>query len=98
SMDWLEYKVLYTPKKGPRSEISYSATRDSTVKVQRWQKVNCGTVTHSGRHSGSLEGQKMGMSEDDIRIGGRWVANTGKMQQVYLNSIPVKFALGIAGF
>ncbi|KAF8916753.1 hypothetical protein BGZ58_005213, partial [Dissophora ornata] len=66
--------------------------------VQRRQKVSCGTVTHSESHSRSLEGQKMSMSEDDIRFRGRWVANMEKMQQVYLNSIPVKFALGIAGF
>ena len=95
--NWTEHKVLHAGWKESNREISYAATRDSTYKVLRRQNVYCAHVTHSGRHSGALEGQRMGMAEADIRIAGRWVQGTGKMQQFYLSNFPVTFALGIAG-
>ncbi|KAI8594344.1 hypothetical protein EDD21DRAFT_359975 [Dissophora ornata] len=40
----------------------------------------------------------MGMLQEEIRIGGRWVHGVGKMQQFYLSNYPIPFAFGMAGF
>lgn len=55
-------------------------------------------VTHSGRHSGSVEGQRLSVPEEDIRRAGRWVQGTGKMHQYYLSSLPIPFARSVARF
>ncbi|KAI8356516.1 hypothetical protein B0O80DRAFT_447628 [Mortierella sp. GBAus27b] len=63
--------------------------------------MNIGTSykTHSGRHSGSIEGQRTGMQDKEIQRTGRWVkGNNSKMHQFYLSNLPIPFARGIAGF
>ncbi|KAF9177041.1 hypothetical protein BGZ50_009285, partial [Haplosporangium sp. Z 11] len=49
------------------------------------------------RHSGAKEGVRLNVLEEDIRTRGRWVQNTGKMQQCYLQKRPTQRALAIAG-
>ncbi|KAG0061628.1 hypothetical protein BGZ89_011298, partial [Linnemannia elongata] len=60
--------------------------------------ISCSNITHSGRHSGAKEGVRLNVLEEDIRTGGRWIQNTGKMQQYYLQKRPTQWALAIAGF
>jgi hypothetical protein len=40
----------------------------------------------------------MGIPEEEIQRGRRWVHGTTKMHQYYLSNLPVQFARGIAGF
>ncbi|KAF8914557.1 hypothetical protein BGZ58_005701 [Dissophora ornata] len=68
------------------------------LKTFQRQKMECIHITHSGRPSGSVEAQKMGMLQEEIKIGGRWVHGAGKMQQFYLSNYPIPFAFGMAGF
>lgn len=60
--------------------------------------ISCSNTTHSGRHSGAKEGVQLNIPEEDIGTGGRWIQNTGKMQQFYLQKRPTQWALAIAGF
>lgn len=79
-------------------EISYSANRASTMDVFIANNISCSNITHSGRHSGAKEGVRLNIPEEDIRTGGRWIQNTGKIQQFYLQKRPTQWALAIAGF
>ncbi|KAF9117347.1 hypothetical protein BGW39_002267 [Mortierella sp. 14UC] len=60
--------------------------------------ISCSNITHSGRHSGAKEGVRLNVPEEDIRTGGRWIQNTGKMQQYYLQKRSAQWALAVAGF
>lgn len=95
---WLEHKVLHGAGKESHEPISYSATRDSTYKVLKRQCIRCAHITHSGRHSGALEGQLLNVPIDDIHNGGRWNQGAQKVHEFYLNGFPAPFALGISGF
>ncbi|KAF9398916.1 hypothetical protein BGZ76_008012, partial [Entomortierella beljakovae] len=92
------HRVLHAAGKESHEKISYAASRDATFKVLQRQNVRCVHVTHSGRHSGTVEGQRLGIPDDDIRIAGRWVTGTSKFQQYYNTNYPVDFAKGFAGF
>lgn len=78
-------------------EQSYSNARDSFAKIKLKENVRCSNVTHAGRHSGTLEAQLLGIPQDEIRHGGRW-ASGDAMINTYLSHVPVKFAIGMAGF
>ncbi|KAG9319026.1 hypothetical protein KVV02_002272, partial [Mortierella alpina] len=80
------------------TEINKTGTHDVTAKVFRCMDIETSYITHSGRHSGSVEGQRLGVPEEEIRRAGRWVQGTSKMHQYYLSSLPVPFARAIAGF
>jgi hypothetical protein len=79
-------------------EISYSANRALTMDVFVANNISCSNIIHSGRHSRAKEGVQLNVPEDDIRTGGRWIQNTGKMQQFYLQKRPIQWSLAIAGY
>jgi hypothetical protein len=83
--------------KTPTDHLEYSAWRDATAKVFSQFDVECKHKTHSGRHSGAMEAQRLGILEEEIKQGGRWTTGNSKLQTYYLVQYPIKFALGIAG-
>ena len=82
----------------PIVPISYSANRDATIKVLQSQHVNTDNKTHVNRHSDTVEANKLGMSEGDTRLAGRWIEGSGRMQQAYFLNVPVNAARTMAGF
>ncbi|KAG0028300.1 hypothetical protein BGZ83_005089, partial [Gryganskiella cystojenkinii] len=76
--------------------LSYAASRETTLKTFEAQKLECARLTHSGRHSGTIEAQRLGIRPEDIKLGGRWVRGNGRMDQHYMSSIPIPFAFGMA--
>jgi hypothetical protein len=53
-------------------------------------------VTHAGRVLGARLAELNGVSEDQIRRGGRW--NADQMTGCYLTTLPRAFMRGIADF
>ncbi|KAF9972913.1 hypothetical protein BGZ73_003885 [Actinomortierella ambigua] len=62
------------------------------------QGITTENATDSGRRSGFIEGQKMGLREEDACIKDRWVQGTGEMQSDYLSNVPINWAMAMAGF
>ncbi|KAG0352353.1 hypothetical protein BGX24_007610, partial [Mortierella sp. AD032] len=98
-ISWTSMKLLASEIGGdPYAEISYHANRAATTEAFAAAGITCSNVTHAGHHSGAKEAGRLDIKEEDIRDGGRWIQGTGKMQQFYLQKVPTKFALQIAGF
>ncbi|CAO3564111.1 unnamed protein product [Mortierella alpina] len=97
NLSWQKIKVLCSGK-NYKEEMSYPAARNAMNQVFKSQSIRCTAKTHSGRKSGALEAELLGILEEDIRKGGRWIQNTGKMHQHYLAKLPLGFARGMAGF
>lgn len=77
--------------------LSYAACRETTLKTFESQELECVTLTHASRHSGTIEAQRIGLRAEDIKLGGRWVRGSGRMDQHYMSNIPIPFAFGMAG-
>ncbi|KAF9536139.1 hypothetical protein BGW38_010290, partial [Lunasporangiospora selenospora] len=69
---------------------------DSTASVMRTCKVFSTKVTHSGRHAGTSEAYRLGLSLDNIRHLGRWVM--GQMEAFYAPKNPIIGAFYMAHF
>ncbi|ORZ27810.1 hypothetical protein BCR41DRAFT_418814 [Lobosporangium transversale] len=97
SSDFVQLKVIPGNKERTKSLASQSTYR--TVEALYDQhNVNSPRKTHGGRHAGTIEAHRLGISQDDIKAGGRWTAKRGRMESFYLPCLPSRFALGMAGF
>ncbi|KAF9200086.1 hypothetical protein BGZ49_009713 [Haplosporangium sp. Z 27] len=95
---WKDIKLLHGTGHIRTAEISYAATRDATLKAFEQQRIQCVHIAHTGRHSGAIETQKLGIIQEEIKTGGRRVCGNGKMRQFYLSSYPLPLALDMEGF
>ncbi|KAF9408976.1 hypothetical protein BGZ76_005769 [Entomortierella beljakovae] len=83
-------KELNTAGKERTSEIKSTATHEVMTNVFASVGIDTSYVTHSGRHSESIEAQ---------RLMKRFVwLDDGYMTQYYLSNLPVPFARSIASF
>ncbi|KAG9322912.1 hypothetical protein KVV02_003439 [Mortierella alpina] len=98
SQDFKQIKLLLGTHGSRLGVLSYSASRETTLKTFESQDMECIHLTHSGRHSGTIEAQKLGIRAEDINFGGRWVRGSGRLDIHSVSNIPIRFAFGMAGF
>lgn len=82
----------------PYTPLVSQSTWNAVTRVFDEQGITSSKKTHGGRHSGSIEGQRIGIVKSDIKEGGRWCAERGRMESFYLSALPTNFAVGMAGF
>ncbi|KAG0278774.1 hypothetical protein BGZ95_003218 [Linnemannia exigua] len=97
-ISWTSMKLLASEIGGnPYAEITYHANRAAIAEAFAAAGITCSNVTHARCRSGVKEVKTLDIREGDIRDGRRWIQGNAKMQQCYLQKIPTKFALQIAG-
>jgi len=96
SEDWYNIKVLKRDNLHISEPLSDSTAASWTRRLYSQAGIRSSKVTHAGRVSGARLAELNGVSEDQIRRGGRW--NADQMTGCYLTTLPRGFMRGIADF
>jgi hypothetical protein len=96
SQDWYDIKVLKRDNAHLVEPLSDSTASSWTRRLYTEAGIRTSKVTHAGRVSGARLAELNGVSEDQIRRGGRW--NADQMTGCYLTTLPRAFMRGIADF
>jgi Centromere DNA-binding protein complex CBF3 subunit, domain 2 len=96
SQDWYNIKVLKRDNTDPTAPLSDSTAASWTRRLYSEAGFTTSKVTHAGRVSGARLAELNGVSEDQIRRGGRW--NADQMTGCYLTTLPREFMRGVADF
>lgn len=96
SEDWYNIKVLKRDNLHRTEPLSDSTAASWTRRLYSEAGIKTSKVTHAGRVSGARLAELNGVSEDQIRRGGRW--NADQMTGCYLTTLPRGFMRGIADF
>jgi hypothetical protein len=96
SQDWYDIKVLKRDNLHVSEPLSDSTAASWTRRLYSQAGIRSSKVTHAGRVSGTRLAELNGVSEDQIRRGGRW--NADQMTGCYLTTLPRGFMRGIADF
>ena len=96
SQDWYNIKVLKRDSAHLAEPLSDSTASSWTRRLYGEAGIKTSKVTHAGRVSGARLAELNGVSEDQIRRGGRW--NADQMTGCYLTTLPRAFMRGIADF
>jgi len=96
SQDWYNIKVLKRDNAHLAEPLSDSTASSWTRRLYAEAGIKSSKVTHAGRVSGARLAELNGVSEDQIRRGGRW--NADQMTGCYLTTLPRAFMRGIADF
>lgn len=96
SQDWYNIKVLKRDNLHLAECLSDSTAASWTRRLYSEAGIKSSKVTHAGRVSGTKLAEANGVSEDQIRRGGRW--NSDQMTGCYLTTLPRGFMRGVADF
>ncbi|EED17238.1 hypothetical protein TSTA_022920 [Talaromyces stipitatus ATCC 10500] len=96
SQDWYNIKVLKRDNNHLTEPLSDSTAASWTRRLYSEAGIKSSKVTHAGWVSGARLAELNGVSEDQIRRGGRW--NADQMTGCYLTTLPQSFMHGIADF
>ncbi|KAF7125749.1 hypothetical protein CNMCM5793_002042 [Aspergillus hiratsukae] len=96
SQDWYNIKVLKRDNNHLTESLSDSTAASWTRRLCSEAGIKSSKVTHAGQVSGARLAELNGVSEDQIRRGGRW--NADQMTGCYLTTLPRAFMRGIADF
>lgn len=96
-INWGQRSLLPSAS-NPLVPLVSQSTWNAVTRVFDDQNIKSSKKTHGGRHSGAIEAQRLGIPQSDIKDGGRWSAERGRMESFYLSSLPTNFATGMAGF
>ncbi|KAG0267025.1 hypothetical protein BG011_009773 [Mortierella polycephala] len=97
SEGWFQLKVLPGQVDGKKNIVPQT-TYHAATKVFVQHSIAIGKKTHGGRRAGAVETHTLAIPQSDIKAGGRWTADRGRMESFYMPSLPSDFAMGMAGF
>ncbi|KAG0260349.1 hypothetical protein BG011_001950 [Mortierella polycephala] len=94
--DRFQLKVLPGQADGEKSIVPQT-TYHAAAKVFVQHNTTTDKKMHGGRRAGTMEAHRLAIPQYDIKAGGRWTADRGRMESFYMPSLPSNSAMGMAG-
>src|SRR5690349_10572803 len=84
--DWRLFKVLSSDRTRDKQSVSSTTQIKDVQAIFNRLRIYSTKKTHSGRHAGTLEAERLGVSLSDIKAGGRW-QDRGRVGTYYMTKL-----------